>query len=184
MTNFHHRKCRSSVQGAGPEKRWLCSKCRNAALTKDLQELVTNENENEDREIEDTNKGLLQLIKKLKGFVEAEDSSEPEKGDNEQNDPDYILSSVSKESREKVKRKLALGSPTVPKKKAKKQISMPEPSDFSNDSDDNRKKNTSNGTLTNIKFSELYKGSSSYFPGQPFDDVCQNLKGQKKRKWP
>ena len=52
-------------------------------------------------------------------------------------------------------KKLALGSPTVPKKKAKKQISMPEPSDFSNDSDDNRKTNTSDGTLANINFSGL-----------------------------
>ena len=98
MTNFHCRKCGSSVQGTGPERHWLCSKCRNAALSKELQEIVANENENDDRDIEDTNKGLLKLIKKLKGFVEAEDSSESEKkSDNEPNNPDYTPSSVSKE---------------------------------------------------------------------------------------
>ena len=59
---------------------------------------------------------------------------------------------------------------------------MPEPSDSSNDSDDNRKKNTSDGTLANINFSGLYKGSSSYFPGQPFDDGLSKFEGAEKEK--
>ena len=112
MTNFHCRKCGLSVKGTGPEQHWLCSKCRNAALTKELQELMEGENDNN---YEDKNKALLKLIKKLKGFSE-EDSSEPGESDNnDNNDLDYVPSSVAKENKKNVKRKLALVSPTPPK---------------------------------------------------------------------
>ena len=121
MTNFHCRKCGLSVKGTGPEQRWLCSKCRNAALTKELQELMEGENDNN---YEDKNKALLKLIKKLKGFSE-EDSSEPGESDNnDNNDLDYVPSSVAKENKKNVKRKLALVSPTPPKTKSKKTIKL------------------------------------------------------------
>ena len=183
MTNFHCRKCGSSVQGTGSEKHWLCSKCRNAALTKERQELIGGNNENEDRDIKDTNKGLIKLIKKLKGFVEDEKSSESKQsGIDESNDPDFIPSSVTIDNRQKVKRKLTLGLLTVPKKKEKKQTSTPESSDPSNDSDDDRDKNTSSASLESIKFNETWKGSSRYFPGQPFDDDWSKCEGTEKEK--
>lgn len=74
ITNFHCRKCGSSVKGTGPEQSWLCLKCRNAALPRELQKQL--EGENEERDIKETNKVLLKLIKKLKGFREEGDNSE------------------------------------------------------------------------------------------------------------
>ena len=62
---------------------------------------------------------------------------------------------------------------------------MPESSDSNNtnnDSDDNTNRNTSDVSLNNVKLSELYKGSSSYYPWQPFDDCLLKFDGTQKEK--
>ena len=62
---------------------------------------------------------------------------------------------------------------------------MPETLDSSNtdnDTEDNANRNTSAVSLNNVKFSELYKGSSSYHAGQPFDDGHSKFDGTQKEK--
>lgn len=175
MTSFHCKKCGTSVNGVGPEKRWTCPKCKNVALREQLEKLADQDSINE-KELIKSNKMLQKMFRKFKRVPEEDsgDEADSEPESIEKNDTDFIPD-IPQKIPGVAKRKLILGHQSHHFQKWERE-KINHQKFFLQDLQLSLQLRMTQ-MIVNVRLIELFQSSRNYYPGQAFDNSLNKFFG-------